>query len=438
MISSNKPLIPLADRGPLRAMFIITSMPVGGAETLLVNLIRRLDRSRIVPELCCLKELGPLGEELACDVPAHYRLLRSKYDLAVWGRLSWLLDARRIDAVVTVGAGDKMFWGRLSAWRAGVPVILSALHSTGWPDGIGRLNRLLTPITDGFIGVAPPHGRHLIEKERFPASKVFVIPNGVDVQRFAPRPAARRKLRDDLGLAPETPLVGIVAALRPEKNHRLFVEAAARVRSVRPDVHFVVVGDGPERPAIAQAIAEHGLQSCVHLLGTRSDTHELLAAWDAFALTSHNEANPVSILEALASGVPVVATRVGSVPETVIPGQTGFLAEPGDAEGIAEALLRLIADRPLAQRLGASGRELVEARWSLESMVEGYQLLMESIYERKALALRRLPIDTPMPVRVQTASPADAVAQASAALDDIEPPALPVAPGASADDLPAT
>lgn len=376
--------MPLADRGPLRAMFLVTSMPVGGAETLLVNLIRRLDRERIQPYLGCTKELGPLGEELAREIPTFAHLLRGKYDVGVVRRLAKLLRRERIDAVVTVGAGDKMFWGRLAARYARVPVILSALHSTGWPDGVGRLNRLLTPLTDGFIGVATPHGKHLVNNERFPAEKVFVIPNGVDVARFRPRAECRAALRYELGVPSDAPLVGIVAALRPEKNHALFLQAARLVKEKRPTAHFVIVGDGPERPAIESLRSELGLQHCVHLLGTRSDTPELLAAWDAFALTSHNEANPVSILEALAAGVPVVATRVGSIPETVVPGETGYLATPGNAAEVAEHLETLLADRPRAMQLGNTGRERVIARWSLAAMVQGYTQLIEEIYASKA------------------------------------------------------
>jgi glycosyltransferase involved in cell wall biosynthesis len=385
--------VPLADRGPLKAMFVITSMPVGGAETLLLNLIRRLDRERIQPELCCLKQLGPLGEELSREIPTHDHLIGGKYDVAVWRRLAKLFRARRIDAIVTVGAGDKMFWGRLAAWSARAPVVLSALHSTGWPDGVGRLNRWLTPITDGFIGVAKPHGEHLINNERFPAQKVFVIPNGVDVERFQPRAECRAALRKELGIAEESPLIGIVAALRHEKNHELFLRSAALVKQQRPDAQFVIVGDGPERPRIEGWIAELGLQRSVHLLGTRSDTPQILAAWDAFALTSHNEANPVSILEALACEVPVVATRVGSIPETVVPEETGYLATPGNAEEIAGHVLRLIADPKHAKQLGATGRRRVVERWSLAAMVRGYTELIEAIYERKARPTRK-PVST--------------------------------------------
>ena len=138
----------------LRTMFIITSMPVGGAETLLVNMVRRFDRSRIVPMIGCLKEKGVLGEELSSEIPVYENLIYHKYDVAVAARLRKLFKEEKLDAVITVGAGDKMFWGRLAARYARLPVILSALHSTGWPDGVGRLNRLLTGITDGFIACA--------------------------------------------------------------------------------------------------------------------------------------------------------------------------------------------------------------------------------------------------------------------------------------------
>ena len=241
---------------PLRVMFVHTFMPVGGAETLLVNLIRRLDRDRFIPEVCCLKFPGPLGEVIGEEVALFSHLLRGKYDLRVLPKLTSLLKRRKIDAVVTVGAGDRMFWGRLAAKAAGVPVILTALHSTGWPDVVGRLNRLLTPITDGFIGVAQEHGRYLREVERFPANKVFVIPNGVDVTRFQPR-AADPKLRAEFGLG-SAPVVGIVAALRPEKNHQQFLRAAAKVRAILPAARFLIVGDGD--PAGCDPSGQHQQQ----------------------------------------------------------------------------------------------------------------------------------------------------------------------------------
>jgi glycosyltransferase involved in cell wall biosynthesis len=379
---SPRKLIPLADRGPLRVMFMNTSMLVGGAEVLEANLIRRLDRDRFVPEVCCLKTLGPLGEILAHEVPCHERLLANKFDLRVLSRLTRLLRERRIDAVVTVGAGDKMFWGRLAAWRAGVPVVLSALHSTGWPDGVGRLNRLLTKLTDAFIGVASSHGEHLVHREGFPAAKVRVIPNGVDVERFAagdPSGAVRR----ELNIAADAPVVGIVAALRPEKNHELFLRIAARVRNELPAAQFIIVGDGDLRERLIQCAGELKVNDCVHFLGNRSDVPQVLAALDVFLLTSRNEANPVSVLEAFSAGKPVVAPRVGSLAESVAEGTSGFLTTPGEETEAADRVIELLRAPARAQAMGAAGQQTVRDQWSLQRMVRGYEDLMAEVYESK-------------------------------------------------------
>lgn len=334
-------LIPLADRGPLRVMFMLTSMPVGGAETLLVNLIRRLDRAHFLPELCCLKELGPLGEVMAAEIPAFEDVISRRTDVTVLPRLVGLLRRRRIDAVITVGAGDKMFWGRLAGWWARLPVVCSALHSTGWPDSVGRLNRMLTPITDAYIAVAETHGRFLVDQLHFPADKVRVIPNGIDVDRFSST-AQCLPTRAAPGLAPTTPTVGIVAALRPEKNHELLLRAAQIVKARIPEAVFLIVGDGPQRPGLEAFARQLDVASSVRFLGTRSDIPALLAAMDVFVLTSRMEANPVSILEAMAAGLPVVAPRVGSIDESVSEGVTGYLTEPNCVEPVAERLVELL------------------------------------------------------------------------------------------------
>ena len=131
---------------PLRLMFVITSMPVGGAETLLVNMLRRMDPESVQPEVVCLKEPGPLGEQISGEFPVHANMIAAKWDLRILYRLARLFHRQRTDVVITIGAGDKMFWGRLAAHIAGVPCIASALHSTGWPDGVGKANRALTRI----------------------------------------------------------------------------------------------------------------------------------------------------------------------------------------------------------------------------------------------------------------------------------------------------
>ena len=370
-------------------MFVTTSLHVGGAETLLANLAQGLDRSRFAPELCCLKESGELADQLAHEIPVFSHILRSKFDIRVLPRLTRLLRNREIDAVITVGAGDKMFWGRLAAKAAGVPVVISAIHSTGWPDQITWLNRRLTPLNDAFVAVAKPHAEHLITNERFPSDRVAVIPNGVDTTRFRPQPQSA--LRAQLNLPAGAPVVGIVAVLRPEKNHELFLRVAARVREEVPEAHFLVIGDGPRRAELESLADQLNLTQCVHFLGKRTDVSELLNVLDVFLLTSKMEANPVSILEALSTGKPVVAPRVGSIPETVIDGQTGFLAEPGDETAMAGRVTELLTTPLLAWRLGTAGRRLVVDRWSVGAMISGYEELLERIYRRKTNSLAKNP-----------------------------------------------
>ena len=364
-------------------MFIITSMPVGGAETLLVNLVRRFDRKRITPMIGCLKEKGVLGEELAGEIPVFENLIHHKYDVAVANRLRKLFKDQQLDAVITVGAGDKMFWGRLAAKTARLPVILSALHSTGWPDGVGRLNRLLTGITDGFIACANSHARYLVNKEKFPEPKVFMVPNGIDTDRFVFNPEARSQWRSKCGIPANAPVVGIVAALRPEKNHALFLESARITLESRPDAFFVIAGDGPERPMLEDLAVSKGIAQKVKFLGSVSDIPEVLSMVDLFALSSHNEASPVSILEALSCERPVVATMVGSISESVLQGTTGYLVEPGDESEMSSRWLKVLNDPELAAELGAEGRHHVIANSSLNSMTEGYMELIESVFRGK-------------------------------------------------------
>ncbi len=390
-------LLPLDDRDPLRVLFVITCMPVGGAETLLVELVRRMNRRQFRPELCCLKYLGPLGEVLAKEIPTFTGLLAHKYDLRVLPRLRRLMRRRQVDAVVTVGTGgDKMFWGRLAAWLAGVPVICSALHSTGLPDRVEWLNRRLAPLTDAFIAVAHSHAQYLAEHEGCPPNRICVIPNGVDTERFRPQPK-NAALAEQLGIPSGAPVVGIVAALRPEKNHELFLSAARLVRQTRPDAVFLIVGDGVRRAWLEQQAASLGLADRVIFTGNRPDVPEVLSLLDVFVLSSHMEANPISILEAMAAGKPVVATQVGSIPENVQEGQTGFLVPPGDAASMAERVLWLLSQPEQSAQIGQKAREHVLRRGSIQQTVAGYENLLRDLYQQKARRMDLPPQDAPLP-----------------------------------------
>jgi glycosyltransferase involved in cell wall biosynthesis len=184
--------------------------------------------------------------------------------------------------------------------------------------------------------------------------------------------------------------VGIVAALRPEKNHELFLKGAQRIREQLPAARFLIVGDGPRRGELETLTADLRITDAVSFVGSRSDVPELVAACDVFALTSHNEASPVSILEALSAETAVVASNVGSVSETVVDGETGRLFPPGNLNQYVAATTELLRDADARRRMGAEGRRRVIARWSLEAMVEGYERLIEDIYCRNTAPIVRI------------------------------------------------
>ncbi len=218
-------------------------------------------------------------------------------------------------------------------------------------------------------------------------AKVRIIPNGVDVEKFHPRwpvPA----LQEEFCLTTGSPVVGIVAALRPEKNHELFLQAAKKIHQALPATKFLVVGDGPKRKKLASLARELGLGEAVLFLGVRRDVAEVLSLVDVVLLSSHMEANPTSILEAMACEKPVVATQVGSVPETVLDGKTGYLVQPGDAYELAQRTLELLCHPDHAALLGRAGREHVIAHWSLERMVRAYQDLIADLYETKVTGMK--------------------------------------------------
>ncbi|MGH7140411.1 MAG: glycosyltransferase, partial [Pirellulales bacterium] len=183
--------------------------------------------------------------------------------------------------------------------------------------------------------------------------------------------------------------------LSAEKNHELFLKVAALVRAEVPEAHFLIVGDGPRGDRLRAMAEELGLAEAVHFVGNRSDVPDLLALMDVFLLTSHIEANPLSILEAQAMAKPVVATRVGSVPETVREGEVGYLVEPGDARAMADRVVELFRDPRLARRLGGEARRQAVERHSLQRMLDQFQDLLEQLVAAKTGQPSRAPRAAP-------------------------------------------
>ncbi|MGA3129044.1 MAG: glycosyltransferase, partial [Candidatus Korobacteraceae bacterium] len=233
--------------------------------------------------------------------------------------------------------------------------------------------RVMSWFCDAIVVVGDDAARFMIEKVGISRRKLRVIPGGVDL---SPCAISREEARRMLGIPLDGLVAVTVARLSPEKNHSMLLRAFARVQK-KLDSRLLLVGDGPERSAIETEIARLSLQRSVTLLGVRSDIPEILAASDVFLLSSTREALPLAVLEAMAAGLPVVATNVGDLPMIVKEGVTGLLVNPDDERAFANALFELLSDANRAKELGSRGRKLAEG-FSVEAMVRAY----ESLYEQ--------------------------------------------------------
>jgi glycosyltransferase involved in cell wall biosynthesis len=220
--------------------------------------------------------------------------------------------------------------------------------------------------------------RELVERDGLSADRVAAFPIGLDVDYFRPA-APDRDLRLEFGLPKDHLLVGLISYLRSYKGHEYFIEAARIVASQRDDVTFVIVGEGPEEQSIRSKIGQLGLETRIRMLGFRQDLLNVFRSFDLFAIPSvEGDTIPQVLMQALAVGIPVVSTTVGSIPDVVIHGETGFVVPPRDAAALAERVVVLLDDAPLRARMGTQGRSLVERCYSLDHMLDR----LEGVYVR--------------------------------------------------------
>jgi glycosyltransferase involved in cell wall biosynthesis len=245
------------------------------------------------------------------------------------------------------------------------------------------VDRFLYRLTDRILVPSQASKQLVMQMEGIPARYLDVTYNGVDISQFKPG-AEAAIARQELGLGPDDVVIGTVGRLSADKGGQDdLLWAANELRQSHPNARLLIIGDGPLRPDLEKYATELGMldSRAAIFTGTRNDVAHLLGAMDVFVLPSHKEALPVAVLEAMAMCLPVVATRVGGVPEVVQDGSTGLLVEPADRPSLRDALARLLSDRELAHRLGASGQARVHARFTVDKMVEH----VEELYERLML-----------------------------------------------------
>lgn len=374
----------VSNTGPvINIVFIITGLSTGGAETMLLKLLQNLDRNRFAPTVISLSTQGEIGPRIeALGIPVFTMGMKPGMPSPIkFMSLVSLLRESRFDVVHTWMYHADLLGG-LAARLAGIRAVAWGIRNSTLLPGHRQRSTLLVMKACALVSGRLPR-RILTCSERaravhaaagYRADRFLFIPNGFDLGSFAPDAAARVSVRDELGLPPDAPLVGLIARDDPQKNHLGFVEAASRVRQNMPQVHFVLVGTGidPGNDRLTRAIETAGLQDRFHLLGRREDIPRLMASLDVLASSSFGEAFPNVLGEAMACAVPCVVTDVGDSAEIV--GDTGRVVSSGDMAGLARHLVELLQWRAeRRQALGARARDRIRVRFEIGDVARRYE-----------------------------------------------------------------
>lgn len=361
----------------LKVEMVLPELQVGGMEVMAARLTRSLSRRGHDVGITCIVEGGPLADQLRGDgfrvTVVHTPGLLTNIRAPRLER--WLRDVEPDIVHTHSGAWLKAACAARRGPGAGRCVIHTE-HGLFDPEPwyAGALRRRAARYTDCVVAVSNPLRTMLTRRDGLEAEQVRVIPNGVDINRFAP--AARTgALQRRLGIEDSRILIGAVGRLAPVKNHSMLLDAFALLRNRHPDAALVIIGEGACRAALQERISSHGLTGHAFLLGEAPDVATLYRDLDLFVLSSRHEGMPMSVLEAMASGVPVVSTSVGGIPDLLAHGRLGWLAASDDAVALGEAMHAAIEDADRRRTVARNARAEVVERYSEDAMLDAYERL---------------------------------------------------------------
>jgi glycosyltransferase involved in cell wall biosynthesis len=363
----------------IRALHVFLDLSIGGAQTIFLNTLRAVDPTRCRIVVACLETPGALMAEVAELAPVYYRTRFGSNDVGALLFLFRLMRAEQVDVVHTYLYSRSSVYGRLAAILARVPVIIAAeMGRVGqYPWKRWGAEWLLTRFTAHFVALSQATRVDLIHTQQVPPSKVTVIYPGVDLTRFDVQETPSI-VRCGLGLPDHALVIGVVARLDPVKGHADLIAALPRILQAVPTTRLVFIGDGPAATGLRRQVHEVGLAEQVHFFGGRRDIPRLLRALDVFVLPSRQEGLGLAIIEAMAAGLPVVATRVGGIPEVVVDGETGLLVASGNSVELADAIVYLLSNPHIRRQMGVRGRQRVEAHFTTQQTATN----LETLYRR--------------------------------------------------------
>lgn len=369
---------------PIRVLFVMDKIgyPGGvshGPAHYIRNVFPRFDQALVNSHLCVLSPRHPFAEQLEAAGVRPLFLNRQKWDPRCLTDLIGLIHQHNIEVVLLAGMKACLV-GRLAARATGTRTILHVPDMNPMGSILRFMQRRLAGWTDLAIAISQPVRDYVIEEMRVSKDRTEVMNYPVVISDFSnPSPQARNRIRSELGIKEQAGVIGLIGRISPEKGHKFLIQIMPSIVASCPNAVLLVVGDGPTREECEALTRTLGLGDAISFCGYRKDISEVLAAVDVVAMPSEREGFGLAALEAITAGKPVVATRVGGLPEIIIDGETGFLVELNDQTGLARALLQLLKD---PQRL-ARQREACRHH-AQKFAVEKHVKLLENLYWRLA------------------------------------------------------
>jgi glycosyltransferase involved in cell wall biosynthesis len=373
--------------GKLRVVTLVDRLGTGGAERLAIQTTTRLDPERFDRTLVASRDFdvaiskqhvaNALADLRAADVRVIGLNRTSARQVWAWWPLYRLLRRERVDVLHAHKFGSNL-WGTIVGRLARVPVIVAHEHT--WSYEGQPLRRLadravIARGSSAFVAVSREDQRRMIEIEHIRPEDTLFIPNGIP----APPPASGADVRAELGIAADAPLIGTVSVLRPQKALDVLLRASRILVEDFPGLRVLIAGEGDRREALEQLTDELGLGDTVMFLGVRTDVPDVLAALDVAVSSSDFEGSPLSVMEYMEAARPVVATRVGGIPDLIEDGEQGLVVEPQDPAGFAAAVAQLLRDPERARRMGERGRERRRTEFDIDVMVRRLEGLYEEL-----------------------------------------------------------
>ena len=375
----------------IKVLFVISSLIIGGFETKIRTLLDGMDKSRFELVVLLVYPYYKMDEKFLAMRQKHLEYfdmedvetiewgMKRRFQLSIVGYIVRFIKSRKIDVLYFTAFGATTFFAPIAGRISGVQMIIKEVQNVLdglYPPVLRGLDKRLTRICHQLIVPSRFLKNLLVEKLQCPEERIEVIPNAINLEKFG-KDWDVQPLRDEFHLPEKVRCIGIIANLTPVKDHQVLLAAVPDVVAKCPDTCFLIVGEGPLRSSLESMTRDLGITDHVMFMGHRSDVDRIISLLDIGVSCSKVETLGISLIEMMASGVPIVAPPVGGIPEFLTDQETGLFVPQGDSKALAKALVRLLKDDALMKQYGKNARDMVFEKFSEKHMAATTEALIQ-------------------------------------------------------------